>query len=317
MEVDNEGANEGWVAKLIDGGLPQLIAGPAGKAISRLIGVGVEIPAAYLQSIVQGIQDKTEARTIISKAMAEKLKEIAIDDSGIMDRAMSNMLHRSYKTQKNKDAIAAVAIAELEYDPPPSDSEGPSDDWMSRFESYSEDASTDDIRAMFGKILAGEIRAPGSISKSTLHFTSMLDESTAKLIDKVLPLCVDAGVAFLECDPSLLTVEIAYIEQSGFWTSEKVFNLEFDGSGVCIKIIEGDDGAFAIKGTPNAKFMQKVAVLSRAGSDLVKIVDRDFDYQALANSMLGKKEVTNFYYGQAVDDGKVRRLKKPTELFKK
>lgn len=44
--------------------LPEMVAGPAGKAISRLVAGAVEVPAAYLDQFVQAIRSKTEAKQL-------------------------------------------------------------------------------------------------------------------------------------------------------------------------------------------------------------------------------------------------------------
>ena len=59
---------------------------------------------------------------------------------------------------------------------------------MAKFESYTEDASSDQLQTLFAKLLAGEIRKPGGISPMTLHFVSMLDQEAASLIQRVFPI---------------------------------------------------------------------------------------------------------------------------------
>jgi hypothetical protein len=145
-----------WLATIIEGGVPQILLGPAGKAISRLVGAAVEIPAARMDSIAQRIRDKTEARSQISQAIAKRVAELSIDDPDVMERAMNNMLDREDRVQKNKDAVAVIAVQDLHENPPNQESEGPSDDFLTKFERYAGDASSDDLRMMFGKILAGE-----------------------------------------------------------------------------------------------------------------------------------------------------------------
>jgi hypothetical protein len=53
------------------------------------------------------------------------------------------------------------------------------EDWMNAFERYAEDASSDELRARWGKVLAGELRARGSVSRQTLRFLSEVDEKLA------------------------------------------------------------------------------------------------------------------------------------------
>ncbi len=67
----NEDTGGSALERVLGGGLPQILLGPAGAAISRLVGATVEIPAAWLEARAQSIRDETEARSLIMKALAE------------------------------------------------------------------------------------------------------------------------------------------------------------------------------------------------------------------------------------------------------
>jgi hypothetical protein len=66
--------------------LPHMLAGPAGKAISRLVGAAVEIPAVRLERISAGIRDKTEAKTSLSKALANAAVKRAVANPDLVER---------------------------------------------------------------------------------------------------------------------------------------------------------------------------------------------------------------------------------------
>lgn len=194
----NDGDDHGtWISTVLEGGLPQFIAGPAGKAISRLIGAGADIPAAWLEGLAQGHRDKTDARSRVSKVIAEKAAGMAVDNPAIMERALHGMLAKSYRIQTNREAVAEIALEELTKLPPPEDSKGPSDDWMNKFERHAEDASGEEIRTMFGRLLAEEVRQPGKIASATLRFVSDLDSDVAKIIQRALPFSTMQGIPFL------------------------------------------------------------------------------------------------------------------------
>ncbi|WP_166416957.1 DUF2806 domain-containing protein [Cochlodiniinecator piscidefendens] len=316
--TNSENSNsENWLSTIIEGGLPQLLAGPAGKAISRLVGAFAEIPAAKLEGVAQGIRDKTDARSQLSQAIAKHVSERAVHDPEVMARATHNMLDRAYRVQKNKDAIAAIAIEELNDNPPNPESEGPSDDWLSKFERYAEDTSRDDLRTMFGKILASEIRKPGAISPVTLHFVSMLDSETAELIERVLPFCLYGGAVLSECvKPALSEAEKSYIEQSGFWTADKSYQFDLNDKGRYLRIAASLEFGFVVVGQAATNVRFKAAVLSKAGRDLVDVVGRPFDFQGFANVALAKPEISNVFYGRVVLDGEFFSIPDLHELFK-
>lgn len=280
MCPDNKKAS--WLENLAEGGLPQMIAGPAGKAISRLVGATVEIPAAYIDSFTQSINDKAMAKSMLTQAMGEKAAEMAVADPDLMDRAMNGFLGRELRAQTNKEEIAKIAIEELKNNAPNQDSEGPSDDWMNKFERHAEDASSDDLRMMYAKILAGEIRYSGSVSVATLHFVSMLDADVSKLIERVLPYTEPSGMCYLDAiTPSLNNFEQTRLEQAGFWTSGKSIPLNYGSPGGIILDLR-KNLAMVSKATPNHKIQLNVALLSKVGCDLANTIDRDFAINAFA-----------------------------------
>lgn len=303
-----------WLQTFAEGGLPQVLAGPAGKAISRLVGATVEIPATWLEGIAQGTRDKTEARTAISKALATKVAEQAIDNPEAIDRAMKSMLGRAYRSQVNKEAVAKAAIEDLKTNPDVEDKIGPSDDWMTKFERYAEDAVDDDMRTMFGRLLAGEVRKPGTIAPTSLHFVSMLEKDVAEIIQRVLPHTFDEGVTILDClQPELSVVEISYLEQSGFWSAEKSFSLSSSENDRIIRMIRGSMGVvIQTNDTKTVKF--RAALLSRAGRDLLKVVNTPFDFERLGR-VLKSKETPHYGYGEMYVEGDRIIMPQPKMLF--
>ena len=155
--------------------LPKILLGPAGIAISRLIGSVTDIPAAWLEQQAQGIKDATAARSHLTQALATQTAKTAVTDPEIMERATANIVATAYRRQINKEAVALKTIKNLQADPPPEQGDGPSEDWLANFERYAEEAPSDQLRTLFARLLAGEIRKPSGISPMTLHFMSMLD----------------------------------------------------------------------------------------------------------------------------------------------
>lgn len=294
----SEPENGNWLTTIIEGGLPQFLAGPAGKAISRLIGAGVEIPAAYLERISQGVRDKTQARSVLTQAIADQAKQQVVDDPAIMERAMNSMLMRSYRAQENKESVARVAIEDLSEDEPDPHNAGPSEDWMNKFERYAEEAGSVDLQLLFGKILAGEVRKPGSISPSTLHLVSMLEGHTASLIDKILPFTLPSGITLLDAmSPALSIAEISFIEQSGFFSADKTYNPKLDDSGKNGEEL-GNNNFLILQGNQNSKVrMGKAGILSFAGQGLVQALQPKFNVEAYCDLALKCPDVKIVVHG--------------------
>ncbi|MDI4236794.1 DUF2806 domain-containing protein [Bradyrhizobium sp. Arg237L] len=163
--------------------LPKIVAGPAGEAISRLIGGAVDIPAAWLAQVAQGIKDKTEAKTVVSKAVADAAASIAWNDPEVIQRAAHSLLAKELRHQTNREAIARKAIEYLA-DEPTEQTAKPDDDWLNVFERYAEDASSERLQDIWGRIFAGELRRAKTFSLRTLRFVSELDESVVNQFEK-------------------------------------------------------------------------------------------------------------------------------------
>ena len=218
-----------------DGLLPKILLGPAGTAISRLIGNGADIPAAWLEQRAQRIKDTTAARSEVTQALATQTAKTAVTDPEIIERAKAALVDQVYRRQVNKEAVAMKTIENLQSDPAPEHSDGPSEDWLAKFERHAEDASSDQLRSLFAKLLAGEIRNPGAISPRTLHVISMLDQETATLIQRVFPYTVfpttdrsAAGTLIECCDPPLSLEQQLDLERCGFCSHASGLTTKFN-----------------------------------------------------------------------------------------
>lgn len=217
--MTNSQENKGWLETLIEGGIPQLVAGPAGKAISRLLGAGVEIPAAWLEQKAQAIRDETKAKSHLMESLAEKSAELGFSDPQLLERGLNNMLGKAYRAQENREDVAIKAVEYLNESGPLESGEGPKDDWIDIFEEYASKATTESIRDMYGRVLAGEIRTPGKFSRSLLHFISILDGNVATLIQKISPFIIDN--VFVPRDNANIVLnykELLSLEECGFLT---------------------------------------------------------------------------------------------------
>jgi hypothetical protein len=170
--------------------LPKIVAGPAGEAIARLIGGAVDIPAAWLNRVAQGVKDKTEAKSVVSKAVADAAANLAKNDPEVVQRAAHALLSKELRHQTNREAIARKALENLSEDP--GETSKVEDDWLNVFERYAEDASSERLQDLWGRILAGQLRRPTSFSLQTLRFVSELDEHMVSLFEKRSVRVIDA-----------------------------------------------------------------------------------------------------------------------------
>jgi hypothetical protein len=177
--------------------LPGVIAGPAGKAISRLIAGIADIGSAWLQGLAQQIGDSTAARSAVQRAIGDAAAKMAASDDPLVQRAVHAVVAKEYRHQKNKESVALKTIDILnntnDQDPltTPPDVD---DDWLNVFERYAEAASSQRFQDFWARVLAGQIRKPGTFSLRTLRFISELDADTAQLFEKWAPSVINGDV---------------------------------------------------------------------------------------------------------------------------
>lgn len=280
--------------------LPALIAGPAGKAISRLIAGVIEIPAAFLDSFAQDIKNKTKARELVNNEVGLAAARFAANDKDIVARAAHNLLAKEYRKQKNKEEIAMIAIEALktEFGLPDSPTDcTPSDDikhsheyvdedWLNIFEKYAEDASTERMQSLWGKILAGEIRSPKTFSLKTLRFISELDQQTAELFEKYVQITINNE--FIIIDSQLKGQpfdELVLLQNAGLISgvgANVTIEMTFYNSSAQIY---SQGRAIVLHATENHTFEMTVALLSSVGKEVSKLTRGEFNLEKMRHTI--------------------------------
>lgn len=285
--IENDGGRPSWLETIANEGLPSVLAGPAGKAISRLIGATADIPAAWLEGVSQDIRDRTTARSMVTRRLADVVSEDVLHNEETKQRALNSMLSRAYRAQMNKDAVARAALGYLEQtDTKAADTDEPSQDWMNKFERYAEDASGEEIQLLFGKILAGQLRRPSAVAASTLHAVSILDEEVASIILEELSNSIAVGDTAFAFRPDEVKggelLKQATLEQVNFWTIGKTFNPELDSEGSNMVPIQSQR-IIQFIGAPNTKLSLQISFLSRFARDLLSILGAEFNFERFAD----------------------------------
>ncbi|WBX98368.1 DUF2806 domain-containing protein [Chryseobacterium gambrini] len=163
------------------------------KALSRFGSALLEIPIAKLEGVAQEIRSTNQSREkligLVSESIGSKI-ETAKDYS---DFAVRNYSKKILREQLNIDAVSTVAANELNsanysnYNIPRSEI---SDEWLDEFESICRNKSSEDMRTIFGKILAKEIINPDKVSLKTLRVVSQLEKNTAEYFLEFAKICI-------------------------------------------------------------------------------------------------------------------------------
>lgn len=113
------------------------------------------------------------------------------DPSAVL--ATSYVFREALEGQYARERVGMYALAEaLDTPDTKSSSEEPGATWTSRFMKYVSDLRDEEVFKLWGKILAGEIRKPGSFSLKTLEILHTLDSRDAEIFNKIAPYVINS-----------------------------------------------------------------------------------------------------------------------------
>ena len=156
------------------------------KAVGQLCSAAIDIPVAYLTGKADERRAETAARIKLMNVTSGQIAQQMQVDPEYARVAVQKFGHRVLREQINLDMISQRAACEIRDDSDSrdqSEAEEPgdaiNDDWLNAFEVEGRQISTEEMQAFFGKVLAGEIRRPGSYSIRTVKILGSLDQNVA------------------------------------------------------------------------------------------------------------------------------------------
>lgn len=109
---------------------------------------------------------------------------ITVENKSTLERAKQRFINQEIQKQENIDQIVAIAAKELSKETTITDD--PVDKtWMLRFFKSIEDISDEELHIIWGKILAGEIKQPNTISLRTLNIIKNISKNEALLFNDI------------------------------------------------------------------------------------------------------------------------------------
>ena len=187
-DESSNGLIANWLQATL-GGLGHFIPGAAAaRAISRLVIGAANVPGAGFDWLAHRIQDDDAARSEMKRVIVAAAGRAAGEDPEFANRALISMAGKIAIGQINREAVARQTIELLQSDPPSGETAGePSDDFMNVFASRAEQASSNEMRDLFARVLAGEVRRPGAFSLRTLEFVAIMDAELAGAVRAAKP----------------------------------------------------------------------------------------------------------------------------------
>ena len=206
------------------------------------------------QAEVEATQIKQGGLTQTVELLPAPSQPTDIQTSLQITHASCEYSHIEAITERNMKAEAVrkeIALAkavihaedELKNDPSPAPDVSVSDDWLLRWRDYAAGVSSDELQSIWGKVLAGEVKAPGRYSLRTLEFLKNLSQEEAVSIEKLAAfvfnnaiyysLAIDFVAGFnnaaLDSDLATDSRVISYSDKKKW---EKVFDTTLEESGI-------------------------------------------------------------------------------------
>ena len=186
---------------VLDSTIPAPIRKGAFKAFGQLCTALIDVPLGGLRRRDAEKWAETEARIKIIGENADQIAQQMNVPPEYAKRAGNKFAEKIIREQINLDKTSAIAANELKKENFDSSAEQSADsdeekiindDWLNSFEEEARQKRSEDMRLLFGRILAGEIRKPGRYSIRTVRILGQLDQNAATLFKRLCS--VSAGL---------------------------------------------------------------------------------------------------------------------------
>lgn len=235
----------------------------------------------------------------------------------LVQRAEQRMLTEGIRQEENIENVLEIAAQELQQENDVSD-EAVDEDWVARLFNIVKDINNKEMQYVWGKILAGEIKRPGSFSLRTLDTIRNLSQKEAKIFQKILPLVIQGdGDWFVTTKSSIhdrygITYEdIMVLDECGLIVSNGSVSLTITISKDSI-IAHNTRYALLSEGLKGEKsFSFGIYSLTSAGKELLNILEynpndayfNDFAEFVFKENMHSKLKIQPI---ESIKDNKVR-----------
>ena len=248
-----------------------------------------------------GMKKETDAKIYDAIEMAKAEGRIAIIEQGSKENLERYILNKEQRKLRNISGVTLNAFKEFSSNEEISDKEVNSD-WSTRFFKFAEDISDEDMQKLWGKILAGEVRKPGSFSLRTLQILYNLTKEEADVFIKLstMALGIEKDVIITETDVIPDIKDIWLMEEAGLMNAtEGQFNLRPGQIPTLLALRINHFSIFAEYPSPDS-FLKTMNIkrLSASAMELLTLIeDREVEVEYLIK--LGhffKSKGANKYY---------------------
>lgn len=257
---------------------------------------------------------KADEISIISKIVNDNIRlpinyqdgKIAInttDANDLVTRAQTRFLFQEMKKQQNIESVVSNAYVELD------DIDNVSDipveeDWISEFFDCVANVSAEKMQILWGKLLAGEVKKPGSFSLRTLEILKRLSLQEANSFKEIAPFILQCkgdseGTYidyFLMPDTRGILLEkygipfskIVLLSEAGLVSENSQINIGFNIKVNHSEVIKGLNNSIKITnlGNKTFEFLHPAYLCTEAGKELLPIVLDEYCDEGKADEYL-------------------------------
>ena len=322
--LSNEVSIEGQIT---ESGLSARAKSRAVAAFDRFLGAALDIPTAKMEAFAGRTRDKRRLESAVYNAAIERVAAGADSDADtarLVDEAVASQI----RALANKKHVAERAVEHLASPSsdreaePTSDPEEVDPDWLNYFGGHAEKASSERIRDLWARVLAGEIRCPGAFSLATLRLLAELDQQMASWFEQEVEYRVE-GSWILQ--PGELRGErlekLAFLEEVGLiqqWHPAGGTATSFEPGPEGFLVIYEGDRCLYLRPRSKRGVSLPVIAITRIGQEIAKIlppVDRMAVLRRVGEALRGQVECMDIRQVVFRRSGKVQ-LSPPIEVLK-
>lgn len=311
--------------KLLKSKAPWL--GNAAQAVKQLCYAGVTNATVRFETATKEREALIAARISALEEGGRQFTSLLKDNPEYVLNVMGRQFFKEAAEQKRLDDIALEAMVILQQTGGDSDTaaEAPpiSEDWLCKFGEPARQAETAEMKKLFARMLAGEIRKPSSFSPLAIRILGDFDTGIAKLFSNAASMVTHGYVDYDLCDSRIICHrhQTAYTVLRDFGVDFDhvmllveygLFNAEIDTHADYKPLIIGNEGAiepiisYAGKywrleqdgGIKDDYMIMHGFSMTRAGAQLTEIVDKtiqpkydDYLLGLIRNNKLKRVEV--------------------------
>lgn len=271
--------------------LMEVVRGAIGKAYEpKHIRRIADAKAYEIATIGQALRANGDIPILYSK---EDITMDTTDFQEFAERTQKRLAFQELTKQKNIEAVIDVAYSELDHEQAVTD-EPVDHDWIIRFFNSVEDISNEQMQWIWGKLLAGEIKHPGTFSLRTLNILKNLTQNEAILFKEIVPyilqckgdqegsfddyFLMNGTRDYLTKKYKIPFAQILKLSEAGLISDNGQIQIAFEVGPGKTELIRGAKKAIEIMNMSDESFeiYHSAYVLTETGKELISIIESNY-----------------------------------------